>query len=70
MNCSKIEAHFHREDVLKKSEKILLSEMCQYKYNYRINKNGKNEIIKEHVNGLIIITNCALRFKERTDAIR
>ena len=38
---SKIETHFLRKDVLKKAEKILLSEMCEYKYMYKVTKNEK-----------------------------
>ena len=44
---SKIEEHFVRDDVMEKSEKLLFSEICEYKYHYRITKNGKDEIIRE-----------------------
>ena len=55
---------------MKKAEKVLFGEMCQFKYHYKIQKDGKLETIREQVNGLLIITNCALRFKERSDAVR
>ena len=55
---------------MKKAEKVLFGEMCQFKYHYKVKKDGKLETVREQVNGLLIITNCALRFKERSDAVR
>ena len=70
-NITKIEAHFHRDDIIKLGEVILLSEKCQYKYFYKVkNELGVNQKVTEQVDGLLILTNCALRFKESSERNR
>ena len=54
-----------KDDLLRVSEQLLLQEEGQFKYTFKLTlPSGETPTIKEQVNGLLILTNCALRFKE------
>jgi len=63
---TKITQRFYRDDIMRVGEEILFSEKCQYLYITKVKKPNEKKPKSEYnfVEGLLIITNCAVRFKE------
>lgn len=66
---TKITQRFYRDDIMRVGEKVLFQEKCQYLYITKVKKPNEKKAKSEHnfIDGLLIITNCAIRFKESQD---